>query len=145
MLDSTTVVTGLDIRACYPTYGAQATGLNYLSHYFAEAVDNEVAAAMTERVEAAGGEVDLFTPDGFTAAQMVVQAVREGGDDVDAMIDALEGWTFDGVKGELTVRRRGPRPAAADVPGPAGRSRTASSCRCLVDTLDPELTAPPVA
>ena len=35
---------------------------------------------------------------------MIVQAVREGGDTVDGMVAALEGWTFDSVKGEITVR-----------------------------------------
>ncbi len=35
---------------------------------------------------------------------MVVRAVQEGGDDVDKMVTALEGWSFDGVKGKMTVR-----------------------------------------
>ena len=30
---------------------------------------------------------------------MIVHAVQAGGDDVDAMITALEGWTFDAPKG----------------------------------------------
>ena len=55
-------------------------------------------------VEANGGQVDLFTPDGFNAAIMLVQAVREGKGDVDAMIAALEGYEFEGPKGTLTVR-----------------------------------------
>ena len=48
--------------------------------------------------------LDLFHPDGFTAAQMVVHALEASGDDVDKMITALEGWSFDGVKGKTTVR-----------------------------------------
>jgi branched-chain amino acid transport system substrate-binding protein len=59
---------------------------------------------MVSFLEAEGTQADLFSPDGFVAAQMVVQAVRDGGDDVDAMIAALEGWTFDSVKGSITVR-----------------------------------------
>ncbi len=37
---------------------------------------------------------------------MVVQAVREAGadGDTDAMVKALEGFTFSGIKGENTVR-----------------------------------------
>ncbi len=35
---------------------------------------------------------------------MIVHAIEEGGDDVDAMVDALEGWSFDGPKGTTTVR-----------------------------------------
>ena len=144
VLESTTVVTGLDIRASYATYGAQATQIDYLSHFFAEAADNEVAQAMAERVEAAGGEVDLFTPDGFTAAQMIVRAIEEGGDDVAGMIEALEGWTFDGVKGELTVR---PEDHALLQPMFQARleQRDGELVPVVVETLDSEATAPPVA
>ena len=143
VLDSTTVVTGLDIRASYATYGAQATQIDYLSHFFAEAVDNEVSQALTERVEAAGGVVDIFTPDGCNAAQMIVRAVEEGGDDVAAMISALEGWTFEGVKGELTIR-------AEDhaLLQPMFQARLEQQggelVPVLVETLDGEATAPPV-
>jgi branched-chain amino acid transport system substrate-binding protein len=143
VLESTTVVTGLDIRASYPTYGASATGIQYLSHFFAEAVDNEVSQAMAERVEAGGGEVDLFTPDGFTAAQMIVHAIQEGGD-VAGMIDALEGWSFDGVKGELTIREED---HALLQPMFQARleEKDGELVPVLVETLDPEQTAPPVA
>jgi branched-chain amino acid transport system substrate-binding protein len=144
VLESSTVVTGLDIRASYPTYGASATGIDYLSHFFPEAVDNDVSKAMTEAVEADGGEVDLFTPDGFTAAQMIVRAIQEGGDDVAAMVDALEGWTFDGVKGELTIREED---HALLQPMFQARleEKNGELVPTLVETLDPEKTAPPVA
>jgi branched-chain amino acid transport system substrate-binding protein len=144
VLESSTVVTGLDIRASYPTFGASATGIDYLSHFFAEAVDNEVAQAMAERVEADGGEVDLFTPDGFTAAQMIVHAIQEGGDDVAGMVDALEGWTFDGVKGELTIREED---HALLQPMFQARleEQDGELVPVLVETLDAETTAPPVA
>ena len=52
----------------------------------------------------AGKTQDLFSPDGFTAAQMIVHALEASPDDVDAMITALEGWTFDGVKGSIEIR-----------------------------------------
>jgi branched-chain amino acid transport system substrate-binding protein len=144
VLESSTVVTGLDIRASYATYGASATGIEYLSHFFAEAVDNEVSQAMAERVEADGGQVDLFTPDGFTAAQMVVRAIQEGGDDVAAMVGALEGWTFDGVKGELTIREED---HALLQPMFQARleEKGGELAPVLIKTLDPEDTAPPVA
>ena len=35
---------------------------------------------------------------------MIVQAIAEGGGEVDGMIDALEGFTFEGPKGTMTVR-----------------------------------------
>ncbi|TDC32059.1 amino acid ABC transporter substrate-binding protein [Micromonospora sp. 15K316] len=100
VLSSTTVVTGLDIRASWPTFGAAGSKISFLSHYFDGASDTEAAKALKAEV----GTVDLFHPDGFAAAQMVVRAVQEGGDDVDKMVTALEGWSFDGIKGKMTIR-----------------------------------------
>jgi branched-chain amino acid transport system substrate-binding protein len=51
-----------------------------------------------------GGKTDLFHPDGFAAAQMIVHALTSSPDDVDKMVGALEGHSFDSVKGKLTVR-----------------------------------------
>ncbi|PMR57688.1 amino acid ABC transporter substrate-binding protein [Verrucosispora sp. ts21] len=102
VLSSTTVVTGLDIRASWPTFGAAGTKISFLSHYFDGASDTEAATAAKAKIP--GGTLDLFHPDGFAAAQMVVRAVQEGGDDVEKMITALEGWSFEGVKGTMTIR-----------------------------------------
>ncbi|MDK3255483.1 substrate-binding domain-containing protein [Blastococcus capsensis] len=144
VFDATNVVTGLDMRASYPTYGEQAADLNFLSHFFAEAVDNETSQAMAEGVEAAGGEVDIFTPDGCNAAQMIVRAVEESPDDVAGMVSALEGWTFDGAKGEITIREEDHA-----VLQPMFQARLEEQggelVPVLVDTLAPEDTAPPVA
>ena len=50
---------------------------------------------------------DLFTPDGFNAALMIVRAIqRGGGDNVDRMISALEGWQFVGPKGINRIRQQ---------------------------------------
>ncbi|MET8123477.1 substrate-binding domain-containing protein [Micromonospora sp. NPDC005189] len=100
VLSSTTVVTGLDIRASWPTFGAAGTKISFLSHYFDGASDTEASKALKAKVST----IDLFHPDGFAAAQMVVRAAQEGGDDVDKMVTALEGWSFDGVKGKMTIR-----------------------------------------
>ncbi|MFG3705534.1 substrate-binding domain-containing protein [Micromonospora sp. NPDC047670] len=100
VLSSTTVVTGLDIRASWPTFGAAGSKISFLSHYFDGASDNEATKALKAKV----GTIDLFHPDGFAAAQMVVRAAAEGGDDVEKMVKALEGWSFDGVKGKMTIR-----------------------------------------
>ncbi|GAA0376834.1 substrate-binding domain-containing protein [Micromonospora gifhornensis] len=102
VLSSTTVVTGLDIRASWPTFGAAGTKISFLSHYFDGASDTEAATAAKAKIP--GGTLDLFHPDGFAAAQMVVRAVQEGDDDVEKMITALEGWSFEGVKGTMTIR-----------------------------------------
>ncbi|MPV89003.1 ABC transporter substrate-binding protein [Georgenia ruanii] len=106
VLDDVTVVTGLGDASTYNAYGAASEKIDFLNHYFPGAADNEINAAMIDHVEKAGGTPDLFTPDGFTAAQMIVRAVEKAGgaDDVDAMITALEGWSFDGPKGSYTIR-----------------------------------------
>ncbi|MEO3745008.1 substrate-binding domain-containing protein [Plantactinospora sp. B5E13] len=140
VLGSTTVVTGLDIRASWPTFGAAGTKISFLSHFFDGAADNPAAQAAKKAVP--GGVLDLFHPDGFTAAQMVVRAAQEGGDDVDKMVTALEGWSFDGVKGKLTVR-------AEDhaLLQPMFQAKLAGSGDAITATaqkvLTPEETAPP--
>ncbi|GAB7101167.1 substrate-binding domain-containing protein [Thermobifida fusca] len=103
VLDATEVVTGLDIKASYPVFGEAEGKISFLSHYFDGAAQTEAEQMMREFVEDNGGEVDLFTPDGFTAAQMIVHAISEG-DTTEERIKALEGWTFEGVKGTLTIR-----------------------------------------
>ncbi|MGC4887893.1 substrate-binding domain-containing protein [Micromonospora sp. DT227] len=102
VLAATTVVTGLDIRASWPTFGAAGSKISFLSHYFDGASDTEAAKAAKAKIP--GGTLDLFHPDGFAAAQMVVRAVQEGGDDVAKMVTALEGWEFEGVKGTMKIR-----------------------------------------
>lgn len=142
VLESTTVATGLDQRASYETFGSAATSIDFLSHYVAEAPDNEVNQYMVENTEA-----DLFTPDGFVAAQMIVHAIEEAGgaDDVDAMIAALEGWTFDAPKGEQTIRAEDhamlqPMFQVNLVEGDDGALAPE-----LVETFAPDTVAPPVA
>lgn len=138
VFESTTVVTGLDITATWPTYGPVAARVSFLAHYFAGAAGTEVEKAMTERVTKAGGTVDLFTVDGFTAAQMVVRA--GGSDDVAAMIKSLEGWSFDGVKGTVTVR-------AEDhaLLQPMYQVKLSGSTATLVKKIEADAVAPPVA
>jgi branched-chain amino acid transport system substrate-binding protein len=104
VFDEVPVVTGLGDIATYGAYGAASEDISFLSHYFGGAAGTDAEAAMIASLEEAGHAADLFSPDGFTAAQMIVQAVREGGDTVDGMIAALEGWEFEGVKGGYTIR-----------------------------------------
>ena len=104
VFDAAPVVTGLADSATFAAYGDAGEQISFLSHYFPEATDNEVNQALVDSVTEAGGTPDLFTVDGFVAGQMIVQAVAEGGDDVTAMIDALEGWEFEGPKGTTTIR-----------------------------------------
>ncbi len=139
VFETAPVATGLADTVTWPFYGDAATGISFLSHYFASAPDNPVNDFMVENVEVA----DLFTPDGFVAAQMIVQALTEAApDDVDGMIAALEGWTFDAPKGTQTVR-------ASDhaMIQPMFTARLVDNGGTLegelLGTLEPEATAPP--
>ena len=104
VLDTIPVATGLGDSATIGAYGEATEKISFLNHYFAGANDYEVNQEMITRVEEAGGTADLFTPDGFNAALMIVEAVKQGKGDVDAMVSALEGYTFEGPKGTTTVR-----------------------------------------
>ncbi|MCW3842745.1 substrate-binding domain-containing protein [Micromonospora yasonensis] len=142
VLASTTVVTGLDIRASWPTFGAAGSKISFLSHYFDGASDTDAAKAAKAKIP--GGTLDLFHPDGFAAAQMVVRAAQEGGDDVDKMIKALEGWQFDSIKGQMTIRAEDHallQPMYQAKLSGSGTAYTATAEK----TLTGDETAPPVA
>lgn len=142
VFEATTVATGLADQATFPAYGEDPSGIAFLSHYFPGAPGNEVNQAL---VDAVGEEADLFTPDGFVAAQMIVQALSEGDpEDVESMITALEGWSFEGPKGELTIRESDHavlQPMFTASLLNEGGEFTPE----LIDTLAPEDTAPPEA
>jgi branched-chain amino acid transport system substrate-binding protein len=142
VLGSTTVVTGLDIRASWPIFGAAGTKVSLLAHYFDGATDNEATKAL--RAAVPGGTLDLFHPDGFSGAQMVIRAVEQGGDDVDKMVAGLEGYSFDSVKGKLTVR--GADHAVLQPMFQAKLSGTGTTAKAeLVKALSPDEVAPPAA
>ena len=104
VLDTIPVVTGLGDSATFGAYGEASEKIQFLNHYFPGANDYDVNKKMIDIVTSDGGTPDLFTPDGFNAALMIVHAIQEGKGDVDAMIGALEGYSFDGPKGKTTVR-----------------------------------------
>ena len=104
VFEETKVVTGLDIKATHSLFGEAGTKIDFLSHFFEGAGDNEEYTALEEGLKEEGHEVDLFSTDGFVAAQMVVRAIEEGEGDVDAMVAGLEGWTFESPKGEMEIR-----------------------------------------
>ena len=47
---------------------------------------------------------DLFTPDGFVQAQLLVHALEKGDYNVDKMITSLEGYKFLAPKGIQAIR-----------------------------------------
>lgn len=104
VFDAVPVVTGLGDAATFGAFGEATDKIQFLNYYFPGANDYEINSTMIDLVTDAGGNPDLFTPDGFNAALMIVHAIKEGKGDVDAMISALEGYTFDGPKGKLTIR-----------------------------------------
>jgi branched-chain amino acid transport system substrate-binding protein len=99
------VVTGLGDIASYGAYGEASENISFLNHYFSGAAGTDIEKQMISFLDANGEKADLFTPDGFVAAQMIVHAIKDGGgDDVAKMIASLEGYSFDSVKGKVTVR-----------------------------------------
>ncbi len=105
VFETTKVVTGLADQASFASYGDAASKVDFLSYYFPAAPDTDVNTSMVDDIKAAGGTPDLFSPDGYVAAQMIAQAISAGSpDDVEKMIGALEGWTFQAPKGEQTIR-----------------------------------------
>ncbi|NUR24654.1 MAG: substrate-binding domain-containing protein [Catenulispora sp.] len=138
VLDSTKTVTGLDVRASYPVFASTGGKVSFLAHYVPGGTGNDAAKAMDAYLAKQSQQSDLFSPDGFTAAQMVVHAAENGDGDVDAMVKNLEGWSFDGVKGAYTVR-------AADhaLLQPMFQAKLDGTAPAVVKTLDPNEVAPP--
>ncbi|MEV6012820.1 substrate-binding domain-containing protein [Streptomyces sp. NPDC051976] len=105
VVGSTKVVTGLAGTASYPLFGAAGAKVSFLAHYFPGAAGTPVEKAMLDGITKAGGTPDLFSPDGFTAALMIVHAVEAGSaQDTSLMVKALEGWSFQGPKGDEQIR-----------------------------------------
>jgi branched-chain amino acid transport system substrate-binding protein len=107
VLSSTIVTTGLAERATWSSYGDPATAakIKFLSHYVATAPKNKVNDWLVAQMKKRNQSPDLFTPDGFVAAQMIAHAIEKAdGDDVGKMIGALEGWQFLAPKGLQRIR-----------------------------------------
>jgi branched-chain amino acid transport system substrate-binding protein len=97
------IATGLAERNTWSAYPA---GIQFLSHYVAEAPKTKINTWLRKTMKKRNQVPDLFTPDGFVAAQMIVRAVSKGGGtDVNKMISALEGWKFVGPKGQQQIRK----------------------------------------
>jgi branched-chain amino acid transport system substrate-binding protein len=98
------VVTGLAERATWGALGDPATKIHFLSHYVYTAPNNKVNDWLVKQMRKKGQVPDLFTPDGFNAALMLVHALKVGNYDVDKMVTSLEGFKFLGPKGYNAVR-----------------------------------------
>jgi branched-chain amino acid transport system substrate-binding protein len=98
------VVTGLAERATWGGLGDPATKIHFLSHYVYTAPKNKVNDWLVKEMRKKGQLPDLFTPDGFNAAIMIVHALKVGNYDVDKMVTSLEGFKFLGPKGYEAIR-----------------------------------------
>jgi branched-chain amino acid transport system substrate-binding protein len=143
-VDSTTVVTGLAEKATWPIFGTAGSKISLLAHYFESASSNAVCTTLISEAKKNGSFSDLFTPDGFVTAQLLARAVEkaDGDTNVDAMITALEGYSFLAPKGQQTVRAADHamlQPMFVAKLNQSGADYTAT----LVKTLSAQDTAPP--
>jgi branched-chain amino acid transport system substrate-binding protein len=101
--DRARIATGLAERN---TWGSYPSGIQFLSHYVDTAPKTKINTWLRRTMNRRNQNPDIFTPDGFVAAQMIVRAVAAGGgSDVNRMISALEGWRFVGPKGQQQIRK----------------------------------------
>ncbi len=101
----TRCVTGLADRASYASFAPIASKVTFLSYYFYQAPKTKANDYLVAALKKAGKVPDLFDPDGFVAAQMIVHAVEKAdGDDADKTSAALNDWSFEGPKGHETIR-----------------------------------------
>ena len=143
VFETTKVVTGLDIKPTHAIFGKASTQINFLSHFFEGAADNAAYQALEKGLSEQGATVDLFTNDGFVAAQMIVHAIEASDTDVDAMVAALEGWSFEGPKGQIQIR---PEDHAMLQPMFTAtlKQEGSTTVPVLGETLDAATVAPPV-
>ena len=101
----TTIITGLANREVYDALGPLVQGITLISHYVYTAPKNKVNTWMTKWLaKNHRGVPNIFTPDGFVAAQMICRALQKGGTDTGKQISALEGWQFAAPKGKQRIR-----------------------------------------
>ncbi len=99
-------ITGLAGAATYNIYGTLFDGANAImtNSYFPGVGKSQAASAMSAWFTANKKTQDLFTSTGADAAKMIVRALTGNkSQDVDKMISNLEGYTWVGVKGLMTV------------------------------------------
>lgn len=108
IFDIAPLVTGLGDTTTYQAFGENSDKVSFLNHYFEGATNNAANQFMVKHLRDNGQTPDLFSPDGFNAAIMIAEAVKNAGTDpstqVANYISALEGFTFEGPKGINTVR-----------------------------------------
>ena len=141
VFDATRVVTGLAGRASYPDFEPVEKKLNFLSYYFYQAPKTKANDYLVDQLKKQGKTPDIFDPDGFVAAEMIVHAIEKSdGADVDKMVAALDGWNFDAPKGKETIRS-----GDHAMLQPMYIAKLNGAEPTLVRTLDAAAVAPPAA
>jgi branched-chain amino acid transport system substrate-binding protein len=143
---SNKIVTGLAERATYPAYGPALSKIQFLSHYvyLAPSKKNKVNNWLVKQMGKRSQVPDIFTPDGFAGAQMIVHALQKAKtDNPDKLVSALEGYRFLGPKGQMTVRKADHallQPMFRVKLSKKGKRYTVK----VLGTASPSRTAPPV-
>lgn len=99
-------ITGLAGPALYDAYGTVFDGAKPLltNSYFPGVVATSASGALAASYAIDGKAMDLFTPDGVNAAKLIIQALKGNASvSVDKAITNLEGFSFVGLKGQITV------------------------------------------
>ncbi|GAA1818206.1 ABC transporter substrate-binding protein [Planosporangium flavigriseum] len=105
VLAKKTVASLLDASWSWDAIGPVASDIPLLiSPYFDGANDSDLVKAVNKNIAKSGHKPDTYTADGYNAAAMLVHAIEKGGTDVDKMINALEGYSFEGMRGPVTIR-----------------------------------------
>jgi branched-chain amino acid transport system substrate-binding protein len=139
-----TIITGLANRETYDAIGPLVQGVTLLSHYVYQAPKNSVNTWLVKYLAKQHKVPNLFTPDGFVAAQMICRALQKGGTDTSKQISALEGWQFLAPKGKQYIRAADhamiqPMFQVQLVPGKSGHFNVK-----VLKTISPGNVQPPV-
>jgi len=106
LLDSVSVLTGTNSNDAIAAAPPPAGGIAYIVYQYT-LPETEINDWLVEKhIEAFSDVPDLFTECGFVTAQALVAGLTatEGDPFPEAMVPALEGLTWDGPRGEYTIR-----------------------------------------
>jgi branched-chain amino acid transport system substrate-binding protein len=141
-----TIITGLANRESYDAIGPLVQGVTLISHYVYQAPKNAVNTWLIKYLaKQHKGVPNIFTPDGFVAAQMICRALQKGGTDTSKQISGLEGWQFLAPKGKQFIRASDhamiqPMFQVQLVPGKSGHFNVK-----VLKTISPGNVQPPVS
>ena len=102
-------ITGLAGVSSYDIYGTIFDGTNAIltNSYFPNVYSGAASSALGTEFAQSNTSQDLFTPTGADAARMIVKALTgNAGVDVDTAIRNLEGFSWLGVKGRMTINAK---------------------------------------